>query len=218
MRALRILALASAYTLSVPAGALAQQIVEHEEQLEEDGRHGVHGEVTLGEAVSTTEFLGSVVNFLLLVAILVIFARRPLGNFLASRRKQIEEGLAEARRLKEAAEKKYREYNERLQRLDRELEKIRKEMVAAGEAERDRIVAEAEAKAARMRRDAEFLIEQQMKQLRVDLTREAVEAAVAAAEQVLRQATSASDQQRLAQQYLERLAAEAKEATQEAGA
>lgn len=215
MRRLRIVALASACFLAAPAAALAQ---EHGEHVEETAGHGEHGELTFGEAVRNSEFVGALANFLLLVAIIIAFARRPLGNFLVARRKTIEEGLTEARRLKEAAEKKYNEYNERLQRLDRELEKIRKEMVAAGEAERDRIVSEAEAKAARMRRDAEFLIEQQMKQLRVDLTREAVEAAVAAAEQVLREATSPSDQQRLAQQYIERLAAEAKQTDQEAKA
>ena len=48
---------------------------------------------------------------------------------------------------------------------------------------RDRIVAEAEARATRMRDDTRFVIEQQMKQLRADLTREAIEAAVNAAEQ-----------------------------------
>ncbi len=177
--------------------------------------HGAHGEVHLSDVWASTEFWGSVVNFVLLLVIVVLLARRPMSNFLVGRRKGIEEGLVEARRLKEAAEKKYQEYTERLEKLDREIASIRKEMIAAGEAERDRIVSEAEAKAARMRRDAEFLIEQQMKQLRVDLTREAVEAAVGTAEQVLREKVGAGDQQRLAQQYLERLA---KQGDQEAKA
>ena len=171
----------------------------------EDVEHGAHGHVGCGDVASSTEFWGSVVNFTLLMVILVLMGRKPMGTFLVSRRRAIEEGLAEATKLREAAKKKYDEYQGRLEKLDREIAAIRKEMVAAGEAERDRIVEEAEAKAARMRREAEFLIEQQMKQLRVDLTREAVDAAVSAAEKVLRETMSADDQQRLAQNYLDRL-------------
>jgi F-type H+-transporting ATPase subunit b len=167
--------------------------------------HGAHGHVGCGDVASSTEFWGSVVNFTLLMVILVLMGRKPLGTFLVSRRRAIEEGLAEATRLREAAKKKYDEYHSRLEKLDREIAAIRKEMVAAGEAERDRIVSEAEAKAARMRREAEFLIEQQVKQLRVDLTREAAFAAVNAAGKVLRESMSAEDQQRLAHEYLEQL-------------
>jgi F-type H+-transporting ATPase subunit b len=82
---------------------------------------------------------------------------------------------------------------------------IRADMVKAGEAERDRIVAQAEEKAARMRKDAGFLIEQQIKQLRKDLAREAASAAVLAAQDLLQKDTTDSDQDRLAEAYLERL-------------
>jgi len=78
-------------------------------------------------------------------------------------------------------------------------------MIDAGVAERDRIIADAQSKAERMRKDAQFLIDQQMKQLRIDLTREAVTAAVDAAEKVLREKASPADQERLAREYLQRL-------------
>jgi F-type H+-transporting ATPase subunit b len=153
----------------------------------------------------STEFVGAMFNFVMLVAILYFAARKPLAAFLARRRKSVEEGLVEAARLRADAEKVHGQYSRRLERLDRELEKIRAEMVKAGEAERDRIVQEAESKAARMRRDAEFLISQQMKQLREDLLREASVAAVQAAGEVLREKTTPEDHSRLSQAYLERL-------------
>jgi F-type H+-transporting ATPase subunit b len=98
-------------------------------------------------------------------------------------------------------------------RLDQELAQIRKDMISAGEKERDRIVADAEHKASRMRKEAQFLIEQQMKQLRSDLTRDTVEAAIAAAEQLLVKATTSYDQQRIAQEYLASLDQNAKSNT-----
>lgn len=151
------------------------------------------------------QFLAQAVNFVLWLAIVIFLARGPVSEFLKNRRLSVEEGLVEARQLKEAAEAKYADYSERLERLDQELEKLRSEMVQAGEAERDRIIDEAEARAARMRADTKFVIEQQMKQLRADLTREAIEAAVAAAEKALTEQVAEADQTRLAQDYLDGL-------------
>jgi F-type H+-transporting ATPase subunit b len=93
----------------------------------------------------------------------------------------------------------------RLERLDQEMVQIRGDMIKAGEAERDRIVSQAEEKAARMRKDTAFLIEQQIKQLRKELTQQAATAAVVAAQDLLQQRTTDSDQDQLAEAYLARL-------------
>jgi F-type H+-transporting ATPase subunit b len=143
-----------------------------------------------------------ILNFLLWGAIIVWLLKKPLTSFLQNRRTAVIEGLEESRRIKAEAEAKHAEYTERLAHLDEELAKLRQEMIQAGEAERDRIIAEAESRAARMRRDAQFVVDQQMKQLKADLTREAIEAAVKAAEEVLTAQTGAADQERLAKAYL----------------
>jgi hypothetical protein len=53
-----------------------------------------------------------------------------------------------------------------------------------------------------MRRDAEFLVEQEVKQIRADLWRGTVEAAVTAAEELLKKRVTPADQERLAEDYL----------------
>lgn len=191
-----------AVTLFFATSAYAQEHEEHETAAEHApaAEHEVH--------VDWMGFGFSIVNFAIWLAIIVVILRKPLVAFLSNRRTVVVEGLEESARLKEAAEAKYAEYSERLAHLDEELAKLRKEMIQAGEAERDRIIAEAESRAARMRKDAQFLIDQQMKQLRVDLTREAIEAAVAAAEEMLRKETAGGDHTRLADDYLKRLAQE----------
>jgi F-type H+-transporting ATPase subunit b len=174
------------------------------------GAHDAHDEaahVSLGDAVSSTGFIASIVNFALLLVVLFLILRRPLTQSLAARRTAIAEGLEEAAKLKATAEAKAKEYGDRLKSLGREMEDLRSEMIRSGEAERDRIVAEAEAKAARMRKDTEFLIQQQLKQLKIDMTRQAVDAAIAAAVEVLTKSATASDQERLATVYLDRLRA-----------
>lgn len=180
--------------LAMPALALANE--------EAHGAHGAeHG------AWDTGAITASIVNFVLLIALFVYLFKDSLGKFLKERKAAVEHELNEASRLKAEAEAKHKEYSERLAKLDQELAQIKSDMIAAGVKERDRIVAEAEQKAARMRREAEFMVEQQAKQLRTDLTREAADAAIAAAEQLLAKATTSFDQQRLAQEYLASLQA-----------
>ena len=73
------------------------------------------------------------------------------------------------------------------------------------------MVQQAEEKAARVRRDTTFLIEQQIKQLRHELTEQAAKAAVDAAHGLLAQQTTDADQRDLADAYLKRLDEVAKE-------
>jgi F-type H+-transporting ATPase subunit b len=177
-----------AATLLVPALALANE-----------------GETHAEHAWDTTALVASVVNFVVLVAVLVYLGRAKLNAFLKERRAAVESALQEAARLKAEAEAMHREYTERLGKLDQELALIKSDMREAGIKERDRIVAEAEHKAARMRREAEFIIEQRVKELRSELSHEVTLNAVSAAEQLLRKAVTAQDQQRLAAELLNSL-------------
>ena len=179
MRGLQWMVLAS--LLTVPSLAFAEaahheseahEVAEHEAGHDEGGHdaHGGHGELTFMGVITSREFQGTIVNF---VALLLLFGWviRKKGNpALAERRKQVEAELEEAQRLRAEAEKRHMETATRLEKLDQEMVQIRADMIKAGEAERDRIVAQAEEKAARMRKDTSFLIEQQIKQLRKDLT------------------------------------------------
>jgi F-type H+-transporting ATPase subunit b len=174
--------------LALPVLAFAQEHGEHAEE-----HHG---------GTDVTMLIASFVNFFVLVSVFIYLFRDKVTSSLKERRAAIENELNEAQRLRKEAEAKHKEYSDRLAKLDQELDQIKRDMTAAGTKERDRIVAEAEEKASRMRKEAEFIIEQQVKQLREELTREASDAAVAAAEQLLVKATTSFDQQRLAQEYL----------------
>lgn len=150
-------------------------------------------------------FLATVINFLILLTILYVAVKRVVNPALASRRAAVEAEMGEAQRLRAEAEAMHREYSERLAGLEKEIAAIRSEFVQAGERERDRIIAEARDKAERMRRDAEIVIQQELKQLRNDLVREAVEAAALSAEQAIRTSVTSADQARLADNYLAEL-------------
>jgi len=153
----------------------------------------------------TPPFLAMVINFGLLVGGFYYFGKAPVAAALQERRDSIAKGIEDAQRMKREAEARARDYDAKLASLEVDARAAREALVRVGEAERDRILAEVDAKAERMRKGAEFLVEQEMKQLRQDLWRSAVEAAVASAETTLRQSVSPADQERLAEEYLREL-------------
>jgi F-type H+-transporting ATPase subunit b len=154
----------------------------------------------------TPPFIAMLINFGILVGGYYFLGRKPIAAGLQSRRDTIAKEIDEAQQMKHEAEARAKTYQTKLEKLEEEMKSAREAILRAGEAERERIVREAEAKAERMRKDAEFMVEQELKQIRVDLWRDAVETAVAAAETILTQRVTPADQERLAEAYLADLA------------
>lgn len=209
--------IASALALSamlVTVAPLAS--AQHEEEAEGEGvvheEGGEHHTPTFSDMFWTESgpngepaFLARVIPFGLWLLLLVYFGRKPLADFLTVRRRGIVDGLEEAKRVEAAAKAKHEEYTARIENLDAEIGKLREDFKRAGMEERDRMVAEASDRAHKMHAEAHFLVEQQIKTLREELTREAIEAAVGAADKILRERATGADQQRLADEYLARL-------------
>jgi F-type H+-transporting ATPase subunit b len=150
----------------------------------------------------TPPYIAMLVNFGLLAAGYYFLGRKPIAAGLQSRRDTISKEIDEASKMKREAEDRAKVYQHKLEKLEEELKATRESLVHAGHAEGERIVREAEAKAERMRKDAEFLVEQEMKQIRGELLRDTVEAAVHAAEELLKKRVTPADQERLAEDYL----------------
>jgi F-type H+-transporting ATPase subunit b len=147
-------------------------------------------------------YVAMLVNFGILIAGYYLLGKKPIAAALQSRRDHIAKDIEEAQRMRKEAEERAKVYQVKLASLEQEVKAAREALVHAGEAERDRLVSEAEAKAERMRRDAEFLVEQELKQIRHDLWKDTVEAAVSAAEDLLKKRVTPADQERLAEDYL----------------
>ncbi len=144
-------------------------------------------------------------NFAVLMGLYYWFGKAPVAEALKNRRAGIAKEIEEAKRMRDEAEARAVKYQEKLKNLEAELKDVRESLKAAGEADRDRIVRDAEEKASRMEKDAKFLVEQESKQLRAELTRSAVEMALAAAEELLKKRITPADQERLAEDYLSQL-------------
>ena len=184
--------------------------VESAEQPEPPNLFDLHKVDKNGDPIPP--YIAMLVNFGILAAGYYLLARKPVAAALQSRRDNIAKEIEEAERMRKEAEERAKLYQAKLASLEVEVKAAREALVHAGEAERDRLVSEAEAKAVRMRKDAEFLVEQELKQIRQDLWKDTVDAAVSAAEDLLKKRVTPADQERLAEDYLAELASK-KEAT-----
>lgn len=153
-------------------------------------------------ASKTPPFVAVLLNFAILAGAYYWLGKKPIAAALQTRRDSIAKDIEEAQRAKAAAEQRATIYQAKLEKLEDEVRAAREALVRAGEAERERIVSEAEAKAERLRTEARFLVEQELKQIKQDLWREAVEAAVAGAQELLTTRVTPADQERLAEDYL----------------
>jgi F-type H+-transporting ATPase subunit b len=142
-------------------------------------------------------FVLALLNFAIFVGLLVKFAGPKISAYLRNRHETIKKDLAEAARLRLEAENKLAEYSSRLAKVNAEVDQLIGEIRADADAEKARILEEARAQAAALKKDAEERISSEIARARLELEREVVAAAVAAAERLLHDKTTASDQQAL---------------------
>lgn len=182
-----ILLVLCAFLLLLPAAVLAA-----------GGGHADSG-------VLIKDFLYRIFNFTLMVGLLVYFVAKPMRNGLRARREAIEKMLADAQEARDAAEAKHREYSDKLARATEEIAQIRVAIKREGEMERDRILLSARELATKIEQEAENKAAGVVTKARVELREEAARLAVKLAAEFLQKQVNASDQQRLVDEYMQKV-------------
>jgi F-type H+-transporting ATPase subunit b len=142
-------------------------------------------------------FLATGLNWLILMSLIVVFARKQLPAALKKRKATIVSGMEEAGRIKNQAENRLNELEEKLSHVDEEIELIKAEMQRASELERERILREAEERRIRIERDAARLIETELEGAKDQLRRDVVATALEQASQEVARQLTGQDQQSL---------------------
>jgi len=107
----------------------------------------------------TKDFLGKLINFLLLFGGLAYVLRKPLGNFLQGRSDSLEQALREAKESQEEAAERLNQVESRLRKLDEEIEKMQREAEAEGQSLHQHVLEEAKQAADRLKHFASQEIE-----------------------------------------------------------
>jgi F-type H+-transporting ATPase subunit b len=154
--------------------------------------------------------LWQIANLLLLVGVLIYFARKPALAFLASRRDTISKNLESSAQLLAESERRLAEWNQKAVHLDQEVSAIRDAIRRAAETERDRILADARASAERLLESARAVAERELHQAREALRREAADLAVELAAKILREQVNDGDRTRLVDEFIGRVERESR--------
>lgn len=159
-----------------------------------------HGNEAHGESVWTQ--VGKITNFVILVGVLIYFARQPLSEYIASRRTQVRDDLQTAEAMKRTAAAQMAEMDARLKALPRELDELKARGQSEVAVEEQRIRELAEVERARLLEQARRDIEQQVRLAQRQLVEHAATLAVGVAEQKIRQQITDEDQVRLVERYV----------------
>ena len=163
-----------------------------------------HGEAAAGWAATDW---ARVLNFTILTVALFLIAKKPVAQMLNARITGIKEQLDELEGQKAEAEKELAQYNEKLTQLSQEAEKIVDEYIRQGNEAKERIIKEAESSAEKLEEKAKKNIEHEFKQARLTLQAEIIEKALVKAEADIISKISSDDQDRLVDEYLEKVVA-----------
>jgi ATP synthase F0 subunit b len=144
----------------------------------------------------------ALVNFVLFFGVMYKLAAKPLRTFVADRHDRIAKDLDEAARLRQAAEAQLKEYERKVQNVDAEVDQLIKQLQTEAEADKARIIAAAEAQARKLKEDAQRQIEAEIARARDELRAAVVDAAVSAAEQLVKAQIGADDQRKMAESYV----------------
>ena len=157
----------------------------------------------------TPPYVALLVNFGVLAFGYYALGKKPIVGALKQRKEDIGKEIEAAQKLLADAVSRGKASRKKLKNIDEAKKSARDTLVETGEGERDKLVREAEEKAARVGRDAGFLVDQEAKQLRLDLTRETVEKSVAKATELLKVTVTQADHERLAEEFLAELGTKA---------
>jgi len=165
-----------------------------------------------GEATATKGWVATdtyrVMNFSLLALVLFFLLKKPASKALGDRIKSIKEQINDLEQKKGEAEKELERFNQKLSLLEKEAEEIVEKYKQQGEEARAKIIKEAEAAAGKLqdqaRKNMDYELEEASKKLQGDI----LEKALAKAELMIQEQISKEDQDRLIDEYLQKVEAQ----------
>jgi F-type H+-transporting ATPase subunit b len=170
----------------------------------EETQHGApSGQHSGGHTESSLASVWKWGNFLILFGGLGWYLRHPLREFLETRSRSIEEGLASGRLARESAFKQMNEIENRMARLDEEVRSLRAQAVKEAEEEKARILESAKIEAQKILEVAHREIEGLKKSARLELKAHVAELAVRLAEERLQNSVGPEENKRLVLKFLD---------------
>jgi F-type H+-transporting ATPase subunit b len=155
-----------------------------------------------GHHLNWIDFAYRTVALVIVAGVLVKLLRKPVANFLNSRREEIQRLLSELEAKTSEAKSEYSRVQARIASLEEETKKIVDELIEEGEAERKKIIETAHREADYIQQQAQVAIQQEIQAARDSLKDEVADMSVAAAQDIIKKKIRAEDQQRLVHEFM----------------
>jgi F-type H+-transporting ATPase subunit b len=146
-----------------------------------------------------------VVNFGILVGVLVYFLRKPVGAYLEERTEMLRKSIDEAARARASAAEKLLAIEIRMSKLSEEIAEMSRKMDAEAEEETRRMRDGAQAEIKRLHAQVQFAAEQEVKNARLELRKEAAELSARTAEEIVSKTITKGDQERMVRENIDRI-------------
>ena len=164
------------------------------------------GHVAVGKHWSNLDWQ-RVMNFTVLVVALFFVARKPVADALNNRITSIKKELEDLEAKKAQAQKVLAEYEKKIATLDDEVKQVLNQYEEQGEAAKKRILETAAASADKLQEQAKRNIENAFMAAKQKLQAEMMTQALEKAEELVKKSISSEDQDRLIDEYLEKVVA-----------
>jgi F-type H+-transporting ATPase subunit b len=149
-----------------------------------------------------------VMNFSVLALVLFFLLKKPASKALGDRIKSIKEQINDLEKKKGEAEKELEQFNQKLSLLEKEAEEIVEKYKQQGEEARAKIIKEAETAAGKLQDQARKNMDYELKEASKKLQGDILEKALAKAELMIQEQISKEDQDRLIDEYLQKVEAQ----------
>jgi F-type H+-transporting ATPase subunit b len=152
---------------------------------------------------STFDVVMRWLNFAIIAFVLVKFGRKPIKDFFANRRQEIDHQIKKYEQQKEAAEEKIAEATQMLNNSIARFEKIKMRIVEDGEKKKQQIIEGARQESRILLEGTKQRIENQIVGAGNLIRSELIESAIALAEKRLPEEITAVDEQKLLDHFME---------------
>ncbi len=154
-----------------------------------------------GKPYQNGPFAFAILNFIILVIVLVKFGGKPFRAYLENRHATIKKDLEEAAQVNAQARAKLDEIEAKLRNVDKEIAELKAVVARDAALEKERIIKAAEDEAERIVKAADETMDRELRRAQRRLEIEAVNAAMTAAEKLIRREVNDGDRKRLNEEY-----------------
>jgi F-type H+-transporting ATPase subunit b len=143
------------------------------------------------------------VNFIILAALIIKYARRPIANFLKEKRDEVAKSIEKLETQKQTAKDQLLQYQNQLTASENQLAQIKQKIIAEGEQLKAKLIADAQTDSRILMETAQLRISHMIRETHGRIRTELIDTAAEIALAKLSETITAADNDKLIHQWMD---------------